>query len=150
MIEVPENEHEIDAYRAYWEPLCSEVLDHRALPVALGRPRGLVLKPCLKVLDEMFFYSNGDATICCWDVHGRGIIGDARTHIVMEIWDSAQFDAVRAILNDGRRDLLQLCSRCDAYENHDFSEYEVNPPRAVPVARPRPTLGPRPPARRSE
>ena len=31
-----------------------------------------VLKPCLKILDEMFFYTDGTSPLCCWDEAGRG------------------------------------------------------------------------------
>jgi len=29
-------------------------------------------------------------------------------------------------LDDGRRDLIHLCSRCNAYEGYDFSRFEVD------------------------
>ena len=134
MIGMPENEHEHEDYRSFWEPLCTEVLITELYRWPWDGQEDSVRKPCFKVTDAMYFFSTGEATLCCWDIPGRGIIGDARTHSPMEIWNSAQFDAARTILNDGRRDLLQLCSRCDAYENHDFSEYEVNPPRQAPEA----------------
>jgi hypothetical protein len=35
--------------------------------------------PCKKVLKEMFFFVNG-ATLCCWDSHERGVVGDARAN----------------------------------------------------------------------
>ncbi len=128
MIDMPENRHEHEAFRAYWEPRCSEVLITELYQWPWQGQESCVRKPCWKMTDAMYFYSDGKATLCCWDPVERGVIGDVTTHSVMEIWKSPQYDAVRELLNDGRRELLHLCSRCDAYANHDFSEYEVNPP----------------------
>ena len=41
------------------------------------------MKPCLKILDEMFFYTNGNATICCWDVHEHAVIGNVLEQSVL-------------------------------------------------------------------
>ena len=127
MIEVPENTHEIEAYRDFWGPRCSEVLITQMYQWPwTGQLRDdVVMKPCLKVLDEMFFYSNGNATICCWDVHERAVIGNVLEQSVQEIWESYAARCMRATLNDGRRDLLHLCSRCNAYKDYDFSKFEV-------------------------
>jgi MoaA/NifB/PqqE/SkfB family radical SAM enzyme len=126
MIEVPENKHEIEAYREFWGPKCSEVLITQLYQWPwTGQLRDdVVLKPCLKVLDEMFFYSNGNATICCWDVHERAVIGNVLEQSVQEIWESYAAGCIRATLNDGRRDLIHLCSRCNAYKDYDFSRFE--------------------------
>ena len=89
------------------------------------RRQDVVLKPCLKVLDEMFFYSNGNATLCCWDVHERAVIGNVREQSVREIWEGHAANCLRALLDDGRRDLIHLCSRCDAYGGYDFDKFAV-------------------------
>jgi hypothetical protein len=129
MIEVPENRHEIDAYRAYWGPRCTEVVVTQLYrwPWTGQKREEAVLKPCLKVLDEMFFYTDGAATLCCWDVHGRAIIGNVHAQSVMEIWEGRIAGHLRALLDDGRRDLITLCSRCDAYAGFDFSRFANAP-----------------------
>jgi len=125
MIEVPENKHEVEAYKDFWGPRCSEVLiTHMYQWPWTGQKRqDVVLKPCLKVLDEMFFYTNGNATICCWDVHERAVVGNVNEQSVSEIWESYAARCMRATLDDGRRDLLNLCSRCNAYQDYDFSRF---------------------------
>ena len=127
MIEVPENQHEIEDYRAFWGPRCSEVLITHLYqwPWTGQKPADVVLKPCLKILDEMFFYSNGNATICCWDVHERAVVGNVNERSVVEIWRSYAARQLRNLLDDGRRDLINLCSRCNAYEDYDFSRFET-------------------------
>ena len=126
VIEVPENAHEIADYRAFWEPRCTEVVvtELYQWPWTGQRRRDVVKKPCLKVLDEMFFYSNGNATICCWDVHERAVIGNVDEQSVLDIWGGYVANQMRALLDDGRRDLLTLCSRCNAYEGFDFDQFE--------------------------
>ncbi len=128
MIEVPENTHEITAYKEFWGPKCSEVLiTHMYQWPWTGQKReDVVLKPCLKILDEMFFYTNGNATICCWDVHERAVIGNVNEMSVSEIWEGYAARCMRATLDDGRRDLLNLCSRCNAYQDYDFSKFATN------------------------
>jgi hypothetical protein len=44
----------------------------------------------------------------------------------MEIWRGYPARQLRALLDDGRRDLIQLCSRCNAYRSFDFSRF-ANP-----------------------
>jgi len=128
MIEVPENKHEVEAYRAFWGPLCSEVLitSMYQWPWTGQKREDVVLKPCLKILDELFFYTNGNATICCWDVHERAVIGNINEQSVGEIWESYAARCMRATLDDGRRDLLNLCSRCNAYQDYDFSRFTTD------------------------
>ncbi len=125
MIEVPENAHEVEAYREFWGPKCSEVVVTSLYqwPWTGQKPEDVVLKPCLKVLDEMFFYTNGQATLCCWDVHGKAVIGDVNEQTVQEIWEGYAAQCLRAILDDGRRDLIHLCSRCNAYREFDFGKF---------------------------
>jgi radical SAM protein with 4Fe4S-binding SPASM domain len=124
-IRVPENEHELDDYRAFWEPKCSEVLitDLYQWPWTGQERHDVVLKPCLKVLDEVFVYANGNVTICCWDVHERAVIGNIHEQSLEDIWTGYAANHVRALLDDGRRDLIHLCSRCNAYKDYDFSRF---------------------------
>ncbi len=126
MIEVPENRHEIQAYRDFWGPKCSEVLITQLYqwPWTGQKRHDVVQKPCLKVLDELFFYSNGNATVCCWDVHERAVVGNVLEQSVQEIWSGYTANCLRDLLDDGRRDLIHLCSRCNAYEGFDFQKFE--------------------------
>jgi len=131
MIQVPENAHEVAAYRDYWTPRCSDVVITSLYqwPWTGQKPEDVVLKPCLKILDEMFFYTNGKATLCCWDVHEKAVIGDVNSQSVQEIWDGYAARCLRATLDDGRRDLIHLCSRCNAYQDFDFGKFAADQPQ---------------------
>ncbi len=94
-----------------------------------------VQKPCLKILDEMFFFTDGTAPLCCWDDSGRGRVGDVKTHSVLEIWNGPEMHAMRALLNRGRRDLITLCSRCDAYKDIRFVGFDAADSRASEAPR---------------
>jgi len=126
-IRVPENEHELADYRAYWQPRCSEVVitELYQWPWTGQGPQDVVARPCLKILDELFVYANGNVTMCCWDVHERAVIGNVLEQTIAEIWTGHAVNHLRALLDDGRRDLIHLCSRCNAYKNYDFSRFAV-------------------------
>lgn len=96
-----------DLYLWPWEP--------EVVPVQL---------PCKKVLDEMFFYVNGKATLCCWDSHERGVVGDVNSEHVLDIWNGEINRRYRALLAEGRRSEILLCSRCEAYKGHHFEGFE--------------------------
>jgi hypothetical protein len=68
--------------------------------------------------------TNGNATICCWDVlSARHQQYNEQT--IEEIWTGYAVNHLRGLLDDGRRDLIHLCSRCNAYKNYDFSRFAV-------------------------
>jgi MoaA/NifB/PqqE/SkfB family radical SAM enzyme len=128
MIDMPENRHEHKAYVEYWKPRVDAVL---IVPLYRWPWEGQekpVLKPCLKILDEMFFYTDGSAPLCCWDSAGRGLVGDVKKESVLEIWNGPTMRAMRDLLNRGRRDLLHLCSRCDAYADVQFVGFDAPAP----------------------
>ena len=91
------------------------------------------MKPCLKILDEMFFYTDGTAPLCCWDSAGRGLVGDVKKENVLEIWNGTTMRALRDLLNRGRRDLIHLCSRCDAYADVRFVGFDAEAPEQAPA-----------------
>ena len=114
MIDMPENRHEHQAYRDFWGRCAPRWSSPRAVPWPWQGQKAPVAKPCLKMMDGMYLFSDGRVTLCCWDTKERGVVGDITQDSVLEVWSSAQFEAVRTLLNDGRRELIHLCSRCDA------------------------------------
>lgn len=123
-IDMPSNRHEQKAYVEYWTPRADRVLIVPLYQWPWSGQTAPVRKPCLKILDEIFFYTSGEAPLCCWDEAGRGIVGDVKTESVLEIWNGAEMQAMRTLLNRGRRDLIALCSRCDAYKDIAFEGFD--------------------------
>lgn len=124
MIDMPGNKDEQEAYLEFW----SDKVDYAQIVPMYSWPwsgqEKPYLKPCPKIKNEMFFYVDGRATLCCWDNWERGIIGDINFASVEEIWTGAMNKHYRNLLNEGKRDKILLCSRCDAYKRYDFSNWE--------------------------
>jgi len=125
MIKLPNTEQEQIEFKAYWEKFGPDSIiftDLYNYPWE-GQTESTNL-PCLKIEKELFFYVDGTATLCCWDSTGRQIIGDIKTENALDIWNGKEMQRCRELLDSGQRDQLELCSRCDAYEHVDFSDWE--------------------------
>ncbi len=123
MIGLETNRHEQDAFKKFW-------MDHGAVPVITSLYRwpwepgvaGVQL-PCLKILNEMFFYVDGRATLCCWDTHERAVTGDVNKTNTLDIWNGAVNQKYRDLLALGQRDQILLCSKCEAYKDRAFDGF---------------------------
>ena len=135
MIDMPENKHEQSAFLEFWQPRVDAALLVPLYNWPWSGQERPVLKPCLKILDEMFFYSDGTSPLCCWDDAGRARIGDVKKDSVLDIWNGAVMQSMRALLDRGRRDLITLCSRCDAYKEIRFVGFDT-PAAAQAVSAP--------------
>lgn len=124
MIRFPGTEEEQEEFREYWEALNpSQVVFTELYKYPWeGQTESLNL-PCLKILDQMFFYVDGRATLCCWDAEERQIVGDVKKQSVMDIWNGDTMNHCRKLLDEGHRSEIHLCSRCDAYKNFDFNSF---------------------------
>jgi MoaA/NifB/PqqE/SkfB family radical SAM enzyme len=128
MIGMEENRHEQEAYLDFWGERCDEAL---VVPLYTWPWEGQeepVLRPCLKIRDEMFFFVDGRASLCCWDTFERGVVGDVRRSSVSEIWNGPALAHYRSLLDRGRRDRIFLCSACDAYKDRSFPGFEDGEP----------------------
>ncbi|HKW13255.1 MAG TPA: radical SAM/SPASM domain-containing protein [Candidatus Krumholzibacteria bacterium] len=123
MIAMDHNRHEQEAFVDFWEKAgaIAVITDLYLWPWEQGvKP---VQLPCKKVLKEMFFFVNGKASLCCWDSHERGVVGDVTREHVLDIWTGELNRRYRALLEQGRRDELLLCSNCEAYKGHHFDGF---------------------------
>lgn len=124
MIKFPGTEAEQKEFVAFWEerkPTQIILTDLYRYPWE-GQTE-VVHKPCLKIIDQMFFYVDGRATLCCWDSKERQIVGDVKTENVLDIWNGEVLNQCREALDQGRREDIHLCSRCDAYKDFDFEAW---------------------------
>jgi MoaA/NifB/PqqE/SkfB family radical SAM enzyme len=124
MIKLPGTEDEQREYRAYWEarnPTAVVFTDLYSYPWD-GQTGSLSL-PCIKIINQMFFYVDGRATLCCWDASERQIVGDVKAEHVLDIWNGSTLNRCRRLLDEGRRSEIHLCSRCDAYKHFDFDAF---------------------------
>ncbi|MGD1959432.1 MAG: radical SAM/SPASM domain-containing protein [Fulvivirga sp.] len=124
MINMDFNKHEREDFLKFWNEHADEAIITDLYEWPWTGQTTFEPKPCLKVVEEMFFMTDGQATLCCWDSHERGIIGDIRTHSVEEIWLGVKMQQYKQWLSKGERGNILLCSKCDAYKNHDFTDFE--------------------------
>lgn len=124
MIDMDLNKHEQEDFLNYWNKYADQATITELYTWPWMGQKEPFRAPCPKIIDEMFFVVDGRATLCCWDFQERGVIGDIREQTVEEIWRGAINQKYRALLNDGKRDEIHLCSRCDAYKNYDFSDWQ--------------------------
>jgi len=123
MIDMDFNRHEQDKFVAFWSRHVDEAIVTTYYDWPWTGQTTFVAKPCPKVQHEMFFMVDGRATLCCWDAHERGIVGDVRENTVEEIWQGETMRQYKDWLNRGERGKIDLCSRCTAYEDYDFSDW---------------------------
>jgi len=117
MIEMPENRHEKEDFVKFWSEYATEAVITMQYTWAWDGEVEMARKPCRKVLEEMFFYVDGRATLCCWDAEERAVIGDVNEKTVSEIWTGETNRQYREWLAKGQREKIELCSKCDAYKN---------------------------------
>ena len=124
MIDMDMNRHEHKPFVDYW----SERADRALIVPLYNWPWDdgveMVRKPCIKMREEMFFYSDGRAVLCCWDIAGRAVIGDVTKESVLEIWNGEVRSRYADHLSRGERDKILLCSRCDAYRDRHFEGFD--------------------------
>jgi len=120
MIGFPGSEEEQKLFRDKWSKIADKVEVTSLYSYPWEGQTAPVLKPCLKIRKEMFFYVDGTATLCCWDTNERAIMGDVKEQKVLDIWNGQLMKKHRALLDNGERDKITLCSRCDAYKDLTF------------------------------
>ncbi len=124
MIQFPGTEEEQKDFKKYWEAFNPSAVDFTQLySYPWEDQTESICKPCIKIINEMFFFVNGQATLCCWDTEERGVIGDVNSQSVLDIWNGENMNYCRELLDKGKRSEIHLCSRCDAYKNLDFEAF---------------------------
>lgn len=117
MIDCELTRPEKEDFLAYWTNLGAEA---KVVPIYTWPWSGqetFVPAPCPKILKEMFFIVDGRAVLCCWDSQERAVIGDVRSQTVEGIWNGELNRRYRALLAQGRRGEIHLCSRCDGFKH---------------------------------
>ncbi len=124
MIDMESSRHEQRDFLEYWSPRADRALIVPLYHWPWDDGVEMVRKPCVKMREEMFFYTDGRAVLCCWDIAARAVIGDVTKESVLEIWNGAPRRAFAEFLSRGERDRILLCSRCDAYRDRRFDGFE--------------------------
>jgi hypothetical protein len=123
MIDMDINKHEQNDFIEYWSKRADRALIVPLYNWPWDKGIEMVPKPCLKMREEMFFYTDGRAVLCCWDIAGRAVIGDVTNERVIDIWNGATRRRYAELLANGKREKITLCSRCDAYRDRHFEGF---------------------------
>jgi len=69
---------------------------------------------CTQPFLSIFVHPNGDCGICCADVYGDYILGNAKEKTLYDIWHSSEYDVVRKRIAGGRKQ-MERCKNCDQF-----------------------------------
>jgi radical SAM protein with 4Fe4S-binding SPASM domain len=146
---LPENQHEMDAWKKYWEPLVDEIqiwrphnygsLENHQFPPkftgtkkSCGRP--FFGSPCV--------HNNGDVSVCCFDNDHKLVIGNINQNSIADILKSDELERIRKVHREGTFDSSDLiCKGCDQLtDRQDALVYTSNKNRKVGVLNGHPDL----------
>lgn len=69
---------------------------------------------CLRLWQTFTVLWDGRVSICCVDYEGSEILGDLRTESMKDIWHGPRLAQIREWHNQGRFDMVPVCSNCTA------------------------------------
>ncbi|MFC1564148.1 radical SAM/SPASM domain-containing protein [candidate division KSB1 bacterium] len=124
MIDLDCNKHEQQEYLDFWNGHADRATITELYSWPWTGQTEPFKAPCPKIRKEMFFMVNGNAALCCWDTYEKGIVGNIKDQTIEEIWLGDINQKYRKLLNKGDRDSILLCSKCDAFKNYDFSDWQ--------------------------
>ena len=130
VIQTPAVQAEMDLFWEIWKPIlagktCVEVFLKKyewwsgAKPEDVqstadwGTPGPLYVRlPCGMLERQMNVFWNGEVNHCCLDANGDLKIGDFREQSLMEIWQGAPAQKLRALVRDGSYAKIKPCDGC--------------------------------------
>ena len=62
---------------------------------------------------QMYIKWNGEALLCCCDWEYQVVHGNVLGTSIEEVWTNGSYEHYRKTLKKGRRDLLQMCRKCN-------------------------------------
>jgi len=70
-------------------------------------------KDCGYPSDQMYITWDGDALLCCCDWEYQVVHGNIFETSIEDVWTNESYEHYRSTLKKGRRDLLQMCRKCN-------------------------------------
>ncbi|MBI5164240.1 MAG: SPASM domain-containing protein [Magnetospirillum sp.] len=149
---LPQNEHEVDAWRTYWEARVDEVMIWRPhlwagqLAAAVGEDGTVVPqqpKSCGRPFKgNPYIRENGDVSVCCNDFNHKLVIGNLNETSLPEILSGERMKAIQDIhARNAFKGCGLICENCDyTYDRSAALVYATNPARKVGVRTTHPDL----------
>lgn len=138
---LPENEHETDQWREYWEPRADEIAiwrphnyggDDSTDKVAFHSNSRLEQEDrhtCGRPFKgNPFVRTNGDVSVCCFDYNHQLVVGNLTEKTLLEVLGGEKLEQVRKTHNELSFDGCGLpCENCDqTYDRADALVYASN------------------------
>jgi MoaA/NifB/PqqE/SkfB family radical SAM enzyme len=70
-------------------------------------------KDCGYPSDQIYIKWDGDALLCCCDWEYQVVHGNVLKTSIKDVWTNESYEHYRKTLKKGRRDLLQMCRKCN-------------------------------------
>lgn len=67
--------------------------------------------PCWHIRNNLVILWNGDVTVCCADLHGRGVIGNIKNDNIFGLWKGRRLKMFR-LQAEGKKKEIALCKCC--------------------------------------
>lgn len=67
---------------------------------------------------QMFINAEGKVVLCCNDYFEAEIMGDANKESIFAIWHNNRFAKIRTDLRKGKRENVEICSKCNYSRPH--------------------------------
>ena len=88
------------------------LVDADSLRTDLQYMGGNINSPCWRIFVDIDVMADGNVPVCCQDVRGRLIMGNARTENLLDVWKGS-FNELRKKFLLGKRSEIPVCQDCD-------------------------------------
>jgi hypothetical protein len=112
------NEHEVDAFRAFWEGRVDRLNFTRVTEYAgieglkTYEYRTRERRPCPDTWSKMVILADGTVTTCCLDLNGDLAMGDAAVTPLADLWRSPRWRALRRAHRRLQFSAYPVCDAC--------------------------------------
>jgi radical SAM protein with 4Fe4S-binding SPASM domain len=121
---VPENEHQIEEWKNYWEPKVDEIMIWLPHNFGGGRDYGHLRniknqatkpKTCARPFKGNYFVrANGEVSVCCFDYNHQLIIGDLKRSTLKEILLGEALQKIQRVHKEKSIEQSDyICKNCD-------------------------------------
>ena len=142
----PENEHEIEDWKAYWGPRADEIMvwrphnyggsqqGEKVAYITWSRTATSGVRSCGRPFrGDPFVRVNGDISVCCYDFNHKLVVGNLFEHSMIDILSGDSLAKVKAIHEaEAFSRCGLLCEGCDQlYDRKDALIFASNRSRSV-------------------
>jgi len=76
--------------------------------------------PCRLPFDNLIVLVDGRVALCCMDYDGKVELGDLRTTLIEDVWNSEQYKRIRISHLEGKGRFVEICTNCEKLGVSDF------------------------------